>query len=219
MGSSSYLSMSLCSLCFFLVQCSNLIKVINSSSSMQPLLCNEEERTALLLFKQSFSIEKFASDDKEKRPKFCINDHLDILSEILKRLDGRSSAPPPASAACGAPLPATTGSGSTSASATCLRRLPDSGRWLPPRAGTRGSPRCVYVPFSPASRMKKLRLGGGGGGGEWEVVGRVWARDEVELSPSLFCIDYYERLGGGGGRHGGDSSASSLMFLCKPVNV
>ncbi|KAL7216429.1 hypothetical protein ACSBR1_028381 [Camellia fascicularis] len=61
MGSSSYLSMSLCWLCFFLVQCSNLIKVINSSSSMQqPLLCKEKESTALLLFKQSFSIKKFA---------------------------------------------------------------------------------------------------------------------------------------------------------------
>ncbi|XP_028056152.1 receptor-like protein 7 [Camellia sinensis] len=69
MGSSSYLSMSLCWLCLFLVQCSNLIKVTNSSSPMQPLLCKEEESTALLLFKQSFSIEKFASTGHSAYPK------------------------------------------------------------------------------------------------------------------------------------------------------
>ncbi|KAL7185943.1 hypothetical protein ACSBR2_027823 [Camellia fascicularis] len=70
MGSSSYLSMSLCWFCFFLVQCSNLIKVIYSSSYMQqPLLCQEEESTALLLFKQSFSIKKFASVGRSAYPK------------------------------------------------------------------------------------------------------------------------------------------------------
>ncbi|KAA8524849.1 hypothetical protein F0562_011272 [Nyssa sinensis] len=28
--------------------------------------------------------------DEKKRPNFCINDHVDILVEILKRLDGHS---------------------------------------------------------------------------------------------------------------------------------
>lgn len=64
-----------------------------------------------------------------------------------------------------------------------------------------------------------------------EIVRRVyWTRHEVELSLSLFCVDYYERVllgggggaAGGGGRHGGGGDTgctSSLMFLCKAVNV
>lgn len=51
---------------------------------------------------------------------------------------------------------------------------------------------------------------------------RVWTRHEVELALSLFCVDYYERLmvGGSAGKGGGEAAASSsLMFLCKAVNV
>lgn len=77
------------------------------------------------------------------------------------------------------------------------------------------------------SRLGKMKVGGAAA----ELERRVWTRHEVELSLSLFCVDYYERVllggggsgggGGGGGRLGGDSASppSSLMFLCKAVNV
>lgn len=44
----------------------------------------------------------------------------------------------------------------------------------------------------------------------------------VQLSLSLFCVDSYERLAAaaaGGGKVTSDASASSLMFLCNPINV
>ncbi|GFY97699.1 hypothetical protein Acr_12g0002400 [Actinidia rufa] len=60
--SSLYLSVFWCRL-LLVVKCSNvLMKVTNSSSSMQPLtLCSDEESSALLQFKHSFSIDEFAS--------------------------------------------------------------------------------------------------------------------------------------------------------------
>ncbi|KAL7185941.1 hypothetical protein ACSBR2_027821 [Camellia fascicularis] len=160
------------------------------------------------------------ADDKEKRPKFCINDHLDILIEILKRLDGRSLG----SAACVCRLWRSIARNDWLWEHLCFRHVSPPPVGVRPVVAALGGYRRLYMVclrpvLSRLSRMKKLRLGGGGGSGDWEVVRRVWTRHEVELSLSLFCIDYYERLGGGGGRHGGDSSASSLMFLCKPVNV
>lgn len=54
--------------------------------------------------------------------------------------------------------------------------------------------------------------------GESEMVrNQVWTRHEVQLSLSLFCIDSYERLAGG--MVASDAAASSLMFLCNPINV
>ncbi|PSS16085.1 Receptor-like protein [Actinidia chinensis var. chinensis] len=60
--SSLYLPVFWCRL-LLVVKCSNvLMKVTNSSSSMQPLtLCSDEESSALLQFKHSFSIDEFAS--------------------------------------------------------------------------------------------------------------------------------------------------------------
>ena len=66
------------------------------------------------------------------------------------------------------------------------------------------------------SQLKKRRMYSA----ESEVVRRVWNRHEVELSLSLFCVEYYERLlVGGGGVVTGESPAKSLKFLCKAVNV
>ena len=73
-----------------------------------------------------------------------------------------------------------------------------------------------------ASQLKMRRAAAAAA--ESEVVRRVWKRHEVELSLSLFCVEYYERLLGGGGGGGAvvggsESPASSLKFLCKAVNV
>ncbi|XP_052178715.1 F-box protein SNE [Diospyros lotus] len=158
------------------------------------------------------------ADGVEKRPRFCINDHMDILIEILQRLDGRSLG----AAACVCRLWRSIARNDWLWEHLCFRHVSP-----PPAAGVRpvvaalGGYRrlymvCVRPVLSRLSGVKRLRLGPGAGG---EVAPRrAWSRHEVELSLSLFCIDYYERLGGGGGRLG-DASASSLMFLCKPVNV
>ncbi|KAL6999910.1 hypothetical protein U1Q18_001064 [Sarracenia purpurea var. burkii] len=162
------------------------------------------------------------ADNKDKRLKFCVNDDMDILIEILKRLDGRSLG----SAACVCRLWRSIVRNDWLWEHLCFRHVsprPPSG--VRPVVAALGGYRrlymvCVHPVLSRLSRMKKLGMGGGGGasgGGDSEVVRRVWSRHEVELSLSLFCIDYYERLGGGG--RVGDASASSLMFLCKPVNV
>ncbi|XP_059664502.1 F-box protein SNE [Cornus florida] len=149
--------------------------------------------------------------DIEKKPKFCINDNLDVLIEILKRLDGRSLGV----AACVCRLWSSVTRNDSFWEELCFRHL------SPPPSGVRpvvvalgGYRRLYMVCMRPVmSRLAKL---GTGGGGESDLVRRVWTRHEVELSLSLFCVDYYERLGGG---RLGDASASSLMFLCKPVNV
>ncbi|KAJ9176790.1 hypothetical protein P3X46_012068 [Hevea brasiliensis] len=156
----------------------------------------------------------------QKRLKFCINDHIDILIEILKRLDGRSLGV----AACVCRLWCTIARNDSLWEDLCFRHV------SPPPSGVRavvvalgGYKRLYMVCVRPVlSRLgRRLRLG------DSDRVGRVWTRDEVQLSLSLFCVDYYERLGrlggggggSGGGGGGGDTSAASLMFLCKPVNV
>ncbi|GAV78371.1 F-box-like domain-containing protein, partial [Cephalotus follicularis] len=149
---------------------------------------------------------------KEKRPKFCINDHVDILIEILKRLDGRSLGV--AASVCR--LWCNITRNDSIWEDLCFSHVsPSPPRAVRPVVVALGGYKKLYM---GCVRPVQSRLG------ESERVGRAWTRDvEVQLSLSLFCVDYYERLGGGGGggggRFGGDASASSLMFLCKPVNV
>ncbi|KAG8387184.1 hypothetical protein BUALT_Bualt03G0226900 [Buddleja alternifolia] len=152
----------------------------------------------------------------EKRAnKFCINDNMDVLIEILKRLDDRSLGV----AACVCRLWCGLTRNDSLWEHLCFRHL------SPPQEGVRtvvlalgGYRRLYMVCVKPV--LSRLRVGGAAA----ELERRVWTRHEVELSLSLFCVDYYERVligGGGGGRLGGDSAAppSSLMFLCKAVNV
>ncbi|XP_010323887.1 F-box protein SNE-like [Solanum lycopersicum] len=163
---------------------------------------------------------------------FFINDNEDVLIEILKRLDGRSLGV----AACVCKLWCGIARNDSLWEHLCFRHV------SPPLEGVRtvvlalgGYRRLYMVCVRPVlNRLRKWRPVGIES--DSEIVRRVyWTRHEVELSLSLFCVDYYERVlltggsgdgggGGGGGRHdGGDAAAapcvSSLMFLCKAVNV
>ncbi|KAJ7960254.1 F-box protein like [Quillaja saponaria] len=149
-------------------------------------------------------------ENQEKKPKFLINEHVDILIEILKRLDGPSLGV----AACVCRLWCTITSNDDSLwEHLCFRHVsnPSPPSLRPIVIALGGYKRLYMVSVRPVLS----RLGDSG-----LVRKRVWTRQEMQLSLSLFCIDYYERLGGNGSeRLGGDASASSLMFLCNPVNV
>lgn len=132
---------------------------------------------------------------------FCVNDNMDILIEILKRLDERSLCV----AACVCRLWCALTRNDSLWEHLCFRQL------SPPPEGVRtvvvalgGYRRLYTVCVKPVLR----RLGR-----------KLWSRHEVELSLSLFCVDYYEKLFL---LSGGDAAApppsSSLMFLCKAVN-
>ncbi|GMY09683.1 F-box protein SNE [Fagus crenata] len=140
------------------------------------------------------------AEEKEKEPKFFINDHIDILIEVLKRLDGPSLAV----AACVCRLWCTIARNDSLWEHLCFRSPPPSSV-RPIVIALGGYKRLYMVCVRPVlSRLGDSDL----------VRRRVWTRDEVQLSLSLFCVDYYERRLGGGA-----TSASSLMFLCNPVNV
>lgn len=158
-------------------------------------------------------------------PNFGINDNMDILIEILKRLDGRSIA----RAACVCRLWLSIVQSNKLWESLCFRHVsPPPAPGLRPVVEALGGYRRLYTAclrpvLARLARRKRLRRHGVSWatcGGDAEAARRVWRRHEVELSISLFCVDYYERLGssGGGGR-GGGACASSLMFLCEPVNV
>ncbi|WCJ37393.1 F-box family protein [Euphorbia peplus] len=137
------------------------------------------------------------------RAAFSINDHIDILIEILKRLDGRSLGV----AACVCRLWSTVARNDSIWEDLCFRHVIS-----PPPSGVRpvivalgGYKRLYMVCLSPLAN-RRLRLGGS-----------LWTRNELQLSLSLFSVDYYERLGRLGAAD--SSAASSLMFLCNPLNV
>lgn len=176
-------------------------------------------------------------EDKEKKCKFCINDNIDVLIEILKRLDGRSLGV----AACVCRLWfAITQNDSMWEHLCFFQASPPTEAEKTVVVALGGYKRlymvCVRPVLTRLGRFRRMKgkCGGGGGGGDGELdldlVRRVWTRREVELALSLFCVDYYERVlisgggggsgsGGGGGKIGGGSSALSLMFLCEALNV
>ncbi|XP_016444573.1 F-box protein SNE-like [Nicotiana tabacum] len=157
--------------------------------------------------------------------KFFINDNQDLLIEILKRLDGRSLGV----AACVCKQWCAITRDDSLWEHLCFRHVsppPDGVRTVVLALG--GYRRLYMVCVRPVlNRLRKWKPIGMESASDSEVGRRVyWTRHEVELSLSLFCVDYYERVllgggggGGGGGRHGDAACTSSLMFLCNAVNV
>ncbi|CAN4084509.1 unnamed protein product [Withania somnifera] len=146
---------------------------------------------------------------------FFINDNHDVLIEILRRLDGRSLGV----AACVCKLWCNVAQNDSLWEHLCFRHVSEGVRTVVLALG--GYRRLYMVCVRPV--LNRLRKGRpiGVEESDAEIVARVyWTRHEVELSLSLFCVDYYERVLLSGGGHGGDGGCtSSLMFLCKPVNV
>lgn len=144
------------------------------------------------------------SNNKRQRvnqvPKFSINDHHDVLVEILRRLDGPSLC----SAACVCRLWSAVARNDSIWEELCFRQVsPRPSLSLRSVVSALGGYRCLYfLCIRPVlARLPKLR----------------WTRDQLQLSLSLYCVHYYERLYVGAWL--GDAPPSSLLFLRKPVNV
>ncbi|KNA05141.1 hypothetical protein SOVF_193110 [Spinacia oleracea] len=166
---------------------------------------------------------------------FSINDHPDILVEVLKRLDGRSLGV--ASCVCRLWCQISTSDDSVW-EYVCFRHVSSPPPGVRPLVLALGGYKRLYMlcvrPIlgrlnnnNKSSGLK--RAAGRSGRLKGELTRRVWTRQGAQLLLSLFCVDYYEKLGGGSGsgsgsgggegRIGSDAVPSSLMFLCKPVNV
>ncbi|CAL4938064.1 unnamed protein product [Urochloa decumbens] len=154
---------------------------------------------------------------------YNINDNADLLAEILGRLDGRSLA----AAACVCRLWAAVARRDAVWEAMCLRHVGPT----PPAAGP--ATRAVVAALGGYRRLYRLCLGpaldrlGRAGALAQAQAARAQHHLSLSLSLSLFSIDCYERLGVGGGGGGGAAAGrqqqqqqpSSLLFLCKPVDV
>ncbi|XP_010905658.1 F-box protein SNE [Elaeis guineensis] len=147
-------------------------------------------------------------EDMKRRNTFSINDNVDLLVEILGRLDGRSLGV----AACVCRLWSSVCRRDSVWEALCNRHV----------AGGGGGPgtRSVVAALGGYRRLYRLcvgpvldRLAGGPGRAGWAPTREEAAHLSLSLSLSLFSIDCYERLGGPRQR------PASLLFLCKPVNV
>ena len=152
---------------------------------------------------------------------YNINDNADLLAEILARLDGRSLA----AAACVCRLWAAVARRDAVWEALCLRHVVGPA----PPAGP--ATRAVVAALGGYRRLYRLCLGpaldrlGRAGGGALAQAQAAESRAHhlsLSLSLSLFSIDCYERLGVGAGAAAGRQQPpppSSLLFLCKPVDV
>ncbi|CAL4929591.1 unnamed protein product [Urochloa decumbens] len=154
---------------------------------------------------------------------YNINDNADLLAEILGRLDGRSLA----AASCVCRLWAAVARRDAVWEAMCLRHVGPT----PPAAGP--ATRAVVAALGGYRRLYRLCLGpaldrlGRAGALAQAQAARAQHHLSLSLSLSLFSIDCYERLGVGGGGVGGAAAGrqqqqqqpSSLLFLCKPVDV
>ncbi|XP_044491353.1 F-box protein SNE-like [Mangifera indica] len=146
----------------------------------------------------------------QKRPEFFINDHTDILIEILKRLDGRSLCV----AACVCQLWCNIARNDSLWEEICFRNVssPPPSRMRPVVVALGGYKRLYMVCLrSVLSRLAEQRR-------QRRAKRVVWSGDEVQLSLSLFCVDYYERLGVDDRLRDCNVSTSSLMFLCNSAN-
>ncbi|KMT02234.1 hypothetical protein BVRB_9g206250 [Beta vulgaris subsp. vulgaris] len=163
---------------------------------------------------------------KTKKLKFNLNDHPDILVEVLKRLDGRSLGV----AACVCQLWCSIATSDDAVwEHVCFRHVSPPPGVRPLVLALGGYKHLYMVCIRPVlGRLNKSGLRKSGRTGKWvgpgsELTRRVWTRQGAQLLLSLFCVDYYEKLGeASGGKIESDNNAtpsSSLMFLCKPVNV
>ncbi|KAL0761799.1 hypothetical protein Bca101_077949 [Brassica carinata] len=133
-------------------------------------------------------------------PEFSINDHQDVLVEILRRLDGPSLC----SAACVCRLWSAVARNDSTWEELCFRQVSPRPS-LPLRSvvsALGGYKRLYFLCIRPVlARLPKI----------------IWSHDQLQLSLSLYCVHYYERLYVGAWHE--DAPPSSLMFLRKPVNV
>ncbi|CAL9750865.1 unnamed protein product [Musa acuminata subsp. burmannicoides] len=135
-----------------------------------------------------------------RRTAFSINDNVDLLAEILGRLDGRSLAV----AGCVCRLWSAVGCRDSVWEDVCHRHA----------AGGSGATRSVVAALGGYRRLYRLCIG--------PALDRLAGSDgahlslSLSLSLSLFSIDCYERLGG---RQQQQQQSASLLFLFKPVDV
>lgn len=153
---------------------------------------------------------------------YNINDNADILAEILARLDGRSLA----AAACVCRLWAAVARRDAVWEALCLRHVGPAPSAAAAAAVAGPATRAVVAALGGYRRLYRLCLGPA-----LDRLAQAQAQAarahhlSLSLSLSLFSIDCYERLGSGGGPSAGASAPgrrqqpSSLLFLCKPVDV
>ncbi|WOK92392.1 F-box protein SNE [Canna indica] len=143
---------------------------------------------------------------KSRRP-FSINDNVDLLAEILGRLDGRSLA----ASGCVCRVWSAVSRRDSVWEAVCHRHVAGG-------AAAAGTTRSVVAALGGYRRLYRLCIGPAL---DRLAVGQGAAAAarhlSLSLSLSLFSIDCYERLGVGGGRQ--QQRPASLLFLCKPVDV
>lgn len=149
--------------------------------------------------------EQHEQDDDTMNRGYNLNDNVDILAEILTRLDGRSLG----MAACVCRLWSTVCNRDSVWETLCDRHVVGG-------AGDTGT-RSVVAALGGYRRLYRLCLGPAldrltCSGDPVDADKQGWAHLSLSLSLSLFSIDCYERLEG-------KQRPASLLFLCKPVNV